>query len=143
VAPEPVFAWQAHPAREHAGRAAAGLAVVAALAFGSVAVMGAAWWGLVAVAILLAALNRFYFPSRFVVDEEGITARHALGSRRLRWAEVRRFAHDDEGGLLTTRAGDSWLTAHRGVSVLFGSHREAVLARLRALLPEGAAAWDR
>ena len=105
--------------------------------------MGSRWWALVAVAILLAALNRFFFPSRFVLDGEGITARHALGSRRLRWADVRRFAHDDEGGLLSTRARDSWVTAHRGLQVLFGSQRDAVLARLRALLPEGAAPWDR
>ena len=99
--------WTAHPAREHPGRAVAGLALVAALAAATAAVGGHTAWGIVAAVVLVCSLSRFFFPSRFELDAEGIVARYPLSVRRARWDELRRFDHDGEAGVLRRRARPS------------------------------------
>jgi len=137
--PREEYSWQAHPARERAGHAAAATFVVVVLGLLSGALMQSSWWGVLAVALMAAALNRFFFPSRFTIDDEGITARYPLRSRRLRWADLRRFVHDDEGGYLSTRARPSRLDAWRGMHLLFGRRREDVVPRILAHMPGEAA----
>jgi hypothetical protein len=141
--PRPDYSWFAHPARERAGRAVAGLAVIAAMAVLSAVLMQSAWWGGFAALVLVLALNRFYFRSRFVIDDEGITAAYLLRRQRMRWAELRRFVCDDAGAYLSTRARRSWLDAYRGLHVLFGRHRHDVVEHLRAHLPDGGTSWAR
>ncbi|MDY7110180.1 MAG: hypothetical protein SYC29_16235 [Planctomycetota bacterium] len=135
------FSWQAHPLRERAGRAVAGVLVVAALAVVAGQLMQSAWWSMFTIAFLLLALNRFFFPSRFVIDAEGITASYPVRRLRLRWDELRRFAHGRSAAFLSTRARPSWWDGRRGMLVLFGAEREAVIDRIRAHLPEGVGSW--
>lgn len=135
------FSWRAHPARECAGRATAAVLVIAALAFLAALLMRSSLWGVLAATVLMVALNRFFFPSRFAIDKEGITAHHPLRRQRLRWADLRRFAHDETAGFLSTRSRRSWLDSHRGMNVLFGDQRQSVIARIRGHLPEGARSW--
>ncbi len=140
------FIWRAHPAAERRGAAFAAsllvLAVAAAVGLG----FGPAWATL-SVVVLVASLSRFFFPSRFSIDADGITARFPLGTKRLRWDEARRFVVDDRGGFLSTRARRSWLDAYRGVHVLFGRSRGQVVDLIRSRLPQcraerGGGAWD-
>jgi hypothetical protein len=98
------FSWQAHPLREGPGRAVAGVLAVATLAVLAGQLMQSVWWAVLTVAFLVLALNRFFFPSRFVIDAEGITACYPVRRLRLKWAELRRFAHDKSGAFLSTRA---------------------------------------
>ena len=131
------FSWHAHPAGERIGAAVAAAVVVIAvtgaiyLAFQSIA------WSCLAVIVLVAALNRFFFPSRFSIDPDGITARYLLRTQRYRWKDLRRFVVDKRGGYLSTRSRRSWLDAYRGLHVLFGEHRTSVIERIRCQLPQG------
>jgi len=125
------LAWRAHPARHRPGAAGlAGLAV-AAVALASAA-MGGVFWGLVALIVLPLSLSRFFFPSRFLIDSDGVTATYLLGTGRLAWPEIRRFCYDRHGLYLSTRSRRSRLDAYRGLHLLFGAHREEVLRRVRA-----------
>ena len=144
---QPLFSWRAHPAMERKTHAFAGAGVI--LFVGGVvfvmvrvdgAVMGlaAAWAGL-SVLVLGLALNRFFLPSRFSIDEEGITASFPLRRRRFRWADIRRFAHDRHGGYLSTRARRSRLDAYSGLHILFGSRDDEVIEQIRAHLRLGEA----
>ncbi|MCP3905709.1 MAG: hypothetical protein GY715_18950 [Planctomycetes bacterium] len=128
------FAWKAHPAREHAGRAAAAVVVIAALGVLAAVLMTSPWWALLTTAIMLLTLNRFFFPSRFRIDDEGITASYPLRSQRFRWVEGRRFVHGAEAGLLSTRARAARFEPRGSMHVLFGSHRDSVIERIRAHL---------
>jgi hypothetical protein len=130
------FSWIAHPARERRGLAAAGLTIIAALASLVAVIMQSPWWGLLAGLLLLLSLNRFFLPSRFTIDPEGITASYPFRRQRLRWTDLRRFALGEEGGFLSTRAARSWRDGHRGMHVLFGARPEHVVQRLRAHLPQ-------
>ena len=98
-------------------------------------------WAAAACLVLLAALSRFFFPSRFMIDADGITARYLLHTQQIKWCDIRRFVQDDRGGYISTRAKRSWLDAYRGMHILFGIHREAVIERIRARLSDGAGAW--
>lgn len=128
--------WHAHPAAERPGHAVLALVLIAAIALAVfLTTGGGVAWGLLSAVVLVLALNRFFMPSRFEIDEAGITARHPLRTQRLAWPNVRRFVHDERGGYLSTRARPSRLDASRGMHILFGSKREDVIAAIRARLP--------
>ena len=135
------FTWQAHPARERVGAAALAIGLIGAFAGAVGLSFQSPVWAAVALLVLLAALNRFFFPSRFVINADGISARYLLRTQQLNWHNVRRFVQDDRGGYISTRAKRSWLDAYRGMHILFGTQRETVIKRIRARLSDGAAAW--
>ena len=135
------FTWQAHPARERVGAATLAISLIGALAGAVGMSFQSPIWAAAALLVLLAALNRFFFPSRFVINADGITARYLLHTQQIRWRDIRRFVQDDRGGYISTRAKRSWLDAYRGMHILFGTQRETVIKRIRARLSDGAAAW--
>ncbi len=140
------FEWRAFPAREQPGRAALGVGLVLLLAVAAGVMGQSAHWGGVAIIILVVALNRFFMPSRFVVSEEGICAQYPFSRRFVRWADVRRFASDVNGGFLSTRSRASLLDSIQGVHLLFGNVRDEAMRAIRGHLdasllsasPEGA-----
>lgn len=128
------FSWRAHPAQERpnhalwAAVAILGMAAAVYFSFDSVA------WAVVSLVVLVVALNRFYFPSTFTIDDTGILARYPLRRKQVRWDRIRRFVHDEHGGYLSTRATISRLDAFRGIHILFGNDRGAVVGRIRSHL---------
>jgi hypothetical protein len=106
---------------------------------GAVFVSAGPAWGIVTVLVLVLALNRFYFPSRFVIDRHGVAARYLLSRKRYEWSAVRRFLWDSRGAWLSTRGRRSWLDAHSGLTVLFGSHRQEVIQLIRRHMDEASA----
>ena len=69
-----------------------------------------------------ASINRFFLPSTFKIDEDGITASYPLRSMRLKWKDLRRFLVGEQGGLLSRRARSSSMDVFTGMlkSVVFG-----------------------
>ncbi len=139
--PKQEFSWHAHPARERLAPSLVVLAVISAMAVLCGVMMQSLWWGVFAAVLLLLALNRFFFASRFAIDEQGITARYPLRRMRLRWKDLRRYVHDGSGAYLSTRAKRSWMDGYHGMHILFGGQRESVIERIRAHMPEGVGAW--
>lgn len=139
--PEQDFAWCAHPARERLGLTVVALGLIAGFGLLTAVMMGSPLWGVFAGVTLLAVLNRYFFASRFVIDDDGLTAKHPLRRQRVAWADLKRFVHDERGGFLSTYARRTWRDGHRGVQVLFGGQREIVLPRINAHLPDGANTW--
>ncbi len=137
------FSWTAHPARERIGPAIVGLVIVVAFAAAVWVASGSVTWAVFSVVILVGALNRFYFRSRFDIDADGITARFPLRTKRFRWADVRRFVVDDNGGFLSPSAKRTRLDAWQGLHVLFGSQRDPVIEHIRSHLAGGDGAWVR
>ena len=134
--PVELLSWRAHPARERPAAALlGGLAVIAVALL--CAALGGVFWGILAVVVLLLSLNRFFFPSRFAIDSEGVTASYLLGTQRCRWSETRRLSCDRHGLYLSRRSRRSRLDAYRGVHLLFGRWREEVLRTVRSSLAAG------
>src|SRR5262245_6584886 len=109
------ISWRVHPARRRwrSSLAAGSVILVAAIATGMAAGSPAA--GLAAALVLTLSLHRFFFPSHFTIDGEGIRAASLMSRKRLRWSEVRRFVCDRHGGYLSTRNRPSRLDAFRGL----------------------------
>ena len=126
--------WQAHPAKERLGAAVFGAVVIAAMAWLAYDLMQSLWWGVLAIAILLGALNRFFWPTTYRIDAVGITAQSPWRRQQLRWLELRRFVYDQRGGYLSTRRQRSVLDMFRGMHVLFGEDRDVIIARIRELM---------
>ncbi len=91
------------------------------------------FWGGGAVLLLVLSLSRFFFRSNFAIDDEGIWARYPLRKKYLRWGDVRRFAHDEEGGFLSTRVRASRMDVYRGMYLRFGDAGKEVAARIEAI----------
>lgn len=135
------YRWTAHPARQHRGKAACAGGAIVMLAMGVHVAAGPGLWALpaalaAAIAITL-SLNRFFFPSRFTIDDEGITGRYPLRTLRRHWADLHRFVTDRHGGFLSTRPRPSRLDVFSGMHLLFGVDREAAVQRIREHLREG------
>ena len=138
------FDWRAHPARDRIAASAAGLVVMVAVGVLVVAIcrldgMGpqmSTFWGFASMGFVLATVSRFYFPSRFAIDEEGIEAAYPLRTVRLRWHEVRRFAFDERGGILSRRARPNLLDGFSGMPLIFdAATRDEAIREIRAHLP--------
>jgi hypothetical protein len=131
------FAWSAHPARRHCGKAILGAVIILGLAAATWFAMSHWWWGIMAVLVMVAALNRFYFPSRFAVTDAGITAVFPLRRQQLRWSDLRRFVCDAHGGYLSTRTRRSRMDAFTGMHVIFGDQPERAIEVICQHLPHG------
>jgi hypothetical protein len=144
--PAKEFHWRAHPAKERPAQAFIGLTLILAVAMamlvafrqGALAISAgqSVALALVSTAVLLLTQNRFFLPSTFTLDATGITARFPLRTQHMRWADLRRFAHDRHGGFLSTRAARSRLNVRGGMTVFFGRQREQVIAQIRSHMNE-------
>jgi hypothetical protein len=132
----PELSWRAHPARERLLAGALTSLLILALATVIYLSMGSLAWGVLAVVILVLALNRFYFPSRFVIDHDGITARYLLSRKRYEWSSIRRFLWDQRSAYLSTRGRHSRFDAYSGLTVLFGPHQAEVMKLIRRHMDE-------
>lgn len=93
--------------------------------------MQSLWWSLLALVIQIVALRRFFLPSEYQIDAEGVTARTIWARQQMRWNETRRFLFDSRGGFLSTRAQGSMLDLFRGMHLVFGEDRDAVIGEIR------------
>ena len=134
----PIRTWRVHPARQRPGRAILGLAIIFITAYAIAGwVQDPSWQlpiGLGAAFILLLSVNRFFLPTTFKIDEDGITANYPLRSQRARWSEIRRFLVGRTGGLLSRRAKASSLDVMSGLQLLFDEHRDEHVAFIRSRL---------
>ncbi|NQU26851.1 MAG: hypothetical protein HQ528_01040 [Candidatus Marinimicrobia bacterium] len=119
--------WQAHPACQNFKKAVFAVAVIAIMALLIGIITGSNLWALFACVILILALQRFFFPSHFIINEKLISANYLLGTKSLQWKYIRRFTHDANGGYLSTRKIASRLDAYRGMHIYFNYNRQLII----------------
>ena len=119
--------WQAHPASQNFKKAVFAVVVIAILAMLIGVITDSTLWALFSIVILILALQRFFFPSHFIINEKLISANYLLGNKSLQWKYIRRFTHDANGGYLTTRKVASRLDAYRGMHIYFNHNRKVVI----------------
>ena len=99
----PSLTWTAWPAAERPGRTAGLILVDLALAMLAAAIGGDAWWGVTAMLLLFASQNRWFLPTLFRVDDQGVRAGYPLRRQALRWTDVRQVVLDPRGGWMSDR----------------------------------------
>ena len=127
-----IFIWRVHPFRERLCAACFAVGVLGAMAWLAAELMQSLWWAVFAFLLLAASLNRFFLPSEFQIDDDGVTVRSFFKVSRLNWLQIRRFLHDEHGGFLSTRSKRSFFDSFGGIHLLFGENREAVVDRIRS-----------
>jgi hypothetical protein len=130
----PRLEWIAHPAREKPAAALAALAIITIAAFLAADQLGHAAAGIVAGIVLLTSLRRFFLPTRYNLDQSGVSAT-LISVRRLDWTRVRRISTDAHGVYFGPRSQHSRWDAFLGLHIAFGREREAVLDWLREFRP--------
>ncbi len=138
-----LLTWTAHPARDRVWRAALGGVVIAFAVFTiygfsistGATPQEAVIWAVLTLIVLFLSLNRFFLPSRFVIDQTGITARYPMRRVRFQWQDIRRWCVDSWGGFLSTRSRSSILDSFHGMHLWFDqSKREVIIADIERLL---------
>lgn len=114
-----------------------GAIIIAALAITAGLTTGSIGWAAFTVVVLFLSVCRFYLPTRYRFDEEGVSASHAIAPRRVSWSAVRRVGFDERGGFLGRRARRAWLDGFTGLHLLFppdmtAQEREAIRQFARA-----------
>ena len=130
------LSWKAHPFRERLLAGALSSLLILALGAAIYVSTGNPAWSILAIIVLVLALNHFYFPSRFEIDQDGITARYLLSRKHYEWSSVRCFLWDRRGAYLSTRGKRSWLDAYTGLTVLFGPNRAEIMQLIRRHMDE-------
>jgi hypothetical protein len=136
--PSILYSWQVHPARERWQTALLTGFVIALASWLTMELMQQPAWGVFAVTVLVVGCNRFFFPTRYEVTADGITACFPLKTLRYQWTELRRFVFDQSGGFLSPRAKRSFLDEHRGISLLFPGDSTQIIQEIRGRLPREA-----
>jgi hypothetical protein len=130
--------WQVHPLAEAPRMKSLVLTVTV------VAVSAAVWvsfqsfgYGFLALAILAGSLSRYFVPTRYRLDDNGVETSHLGVRHRMAWEQVRRVSVGDEGILLSPFASANRLDAFRATLLRFGGNRESVVRYVRDRCPRG------
>jgi hypothetical protein len=120
--------WTVHPARRRPFTAVVvvvlvcGVAVIGGTALGE----GYEWTSWLFVVLLLASISTFLLPTTYTVDEEGISVKHLLSTRRRLWKDIRRVELGTRAALLSPFAEPRPLDRWRALLVhLEGAPAEA------------------
>lgn len=129
------FSWTAHPARERPAAAVVACLVIMALAAGVQQTTEHTGWGILAALVLCLSLQRFFFATSYEIDDEGVAASSLMGRRSIAWRAVRRIERGSRGAWISPyRTRRRW-EGRRGVHILYGSQRDAVLKILGERIP--------
>ncbi len=136
--PDLPFEWTAHPVREKPRRGVLAAALIVFCGVLVAMIVADPMLGPLAaggsILFLFLTLNRFFLPTRYRIDEQGVSARFPLGGRALAWSEIRRFPHDREGGYVSPRDRGGALDT-RGISLLFAGRGAAIIALIESHRP--------
>ena len=93
--------------------------------------------GVLLLGLFIASLSTFLFPSRFKIDDEGMTARYPIRKKYYKWSQVRRAKFFDEACYLFSRKKPSNLDGWSGIAVFYGNQKDEIVASVKAHLQEG------
>ncbi|MFH1569433.1 MAG: hypothetical protein ABIL09_15665 [Gemmatimonadota bacterium] len=128
------LSWTVHPARQEPALKTAALCAGIATFSGLVTFsFGRLAYGIIYFLVLTASMARYFLPSRYAVDEEGVTWR-LLVRRHRPWSAFRRVDERDEGLFLSPFNRPRRLDAFRGLYLPWGPDTDgaAVLALARS-----------
>ncbi|MCC6906557.1 MAG: PH domain-containing protein [Phycisphaerales bacterium] len=132
ASPLVLLTWRDHPAARRPGAAVIAGIVIIAFAAALGLAFDSAIWAVVSIAVLFISLNRFFLPSAFTIDEQGLTARFPFSTRRIEWRHVRRMEVTRYNLLLASSAKRSLLSGSRESRAPFGGRKKTILELVRA-----------
>ena len=107
--------------------------------FGGSIIMSNTIIGVALTAILIASIATFLFPSRFTIDQSGITASYPLRKKFYEWSQIRRLKLFQHSAYMFKRKKPSNLDGWTGLTLFFNSDRDEIVRHLNRFLSEDVA----
>lgn len=85
------------------------------------------WWSALALFFLITSLAQYFFPTRYELDDEGITIKFLFTKKRRPWSEFRTFYKSARGVVLSPFLKPSRLDIYRGIHILCNNNRDEVI----------------
>ncbi len=101
------------------------------------------WFAVFAMVVMMLSLAKFYFPTHYKLDDEGVFIRTTTQKLHKPWSQYRSCYADKNGVLLSPFAEPSRMENFRGLYVMFWNNKDEVTAFVksqieRAVASEGA-----
>jgi hypothetical protein len=128
----PALEWAVHPVRRRPWVAVA-VSLFVVLVIGIVRFStDSQVFGILAAIIMVASLAKFYFPTRYRLDDTGIMVKTMTQTLKKEWTLYRSCYPDKNGILLSPFAEPSRLENFRGLYLMFDNNRDDVTAFCRS-----------
>ncbi|OGR02262.1 MAG: hypothetical protein A2284_08940 [Deltaproteobacteria bacterium RIFOXYA12_FULL_61_11] len=124
------YTWRHHPLVERPWTAAVIVPFLAAGAMGAGLLLGHLLLSVPVGIVLLLSLRRYFLPTEYRLDPDGVTVRHLGATTHVSWPNLKRYSLEPHGIFLSPFEEPSRLENFRGIFLLTGEHREAVAAWL-------------
>jgi hypothetical protein len=125
--------WTAHPLRDEVWwKSAALIALIACFSAGACYSLEGLIYGLIACAVLIAAVSRYLLPVHYCLTDREVVVTHAGMTRRTPWGRFQKFHVHPDGVFLSPFGRPSRLDSFRGCFLRFKDNRDEVLAVVRA-----------
>ena len=120
--------WEVHPLRqEKVSKSVSLIVIVATVSWSTAYSFGNFGYGLLSLCVLVLSLAHYFFPSRYRLDETGVS-RDLLGRQTRRaWTEFRRVDARSNGLFLSPFARPSRLDSFRGLFLPFHAEGDQVV----------------
>lgn len=130
--------WISHPlVQEPWIKTALLCAIVAGFSLGAMFSFDGLVYGLVALVVLASSMARYWLPTRYVVDEQGVQMTLLGWERRRPWSQFRRVDIHRDGLFLSPFAHSSRLDSFRGCFLRLHAGREDVVDFVRERVANG------
>lgn len=120
------LSWTVWPMRERPLRSAAVILFLMVVLWAIASAFGTAWIFVSAI-ILLVYLAGFFFPTRYLLGPESISARGLVSRKKRHWSGLKKYYVGKKGVHLSPYARPSRLESFRGIYLPFGGKREEIL----------------
>ncbi|MBN1754715.1 hypothetical protein JW877_00740 [bacterium] len=89
------------------------IVVIILTGIASVIFMNSLYFGFFAMLLLTFGCGRFFFPTTFKLDEEGVTETYLGINKQQPWSYFKRFVEKDNGVFLSPFEKPHWLNRYR------------------------------
>jgi len=121
-----MLSWRYHPAAKDKARTALVASVILAFGFFVLWYSQSIIFAFLAVLILTASLGVFFFPTKYTLNEDGLTVEF-LGTKQLKkWSGFVRAEPEKNGIFLSPFARKNFLEHYRGIFVRYDGNKEEV-----------------
>ncbi|MCH9031572.1 MAG: hypothetical protein IIB00_04860 [candidate division Zixibacteria bacterium] len=128
------FEWVSHPLKQSYYKSILAIGSVIASAILCGYFMDSPGFGLLGGVVLFLSLGRFFFPTRYKLDRDGISVKTITTNVTHKWSRYRSMYPDRNGALLSPFMGPSRLESFRGLYITFTDNREQIVEFIRARL---------
>ncbi len=124
----PCIEWQVHPAKRRPWVTALVSAFILLVSFLVLVATDSKWFSFFSLVVLFASLAKFFFPTGYRLDEQGVTIKTTTQTLRKEWNLYRSYYPDKNGVLLSPFPSPSRLENFRGIYLIFDRNRDEVVA---------------